>query len=182
VLRLGQIRQVAFVTRDIHASMAFYVEKLGVGPWFYAEASPLQESFYRDGPCDMKLAAALVSTGDMQLELVQPLCETPSMYRDWMARPFARELQQHMAIWPEDYDATLKAAHDEGYRPEQGGLTPFGRFVYLLHPDQPDLALELSELTPLRRSFYAGIAAAAQDWDGRDPVRAFADAMPEPAA
>jgi catechol 2,3-dioxygenase-like lactoylglutathione lyase family enzyme len=181
VLRLGRIRQVAFVSRDIHASMAFYTQKLGIGPWFYAESSPLQESYYRDGPCDMKLAAAIAATGDLQFELVQPLCDTPSMYRDWMGRPFERELQQHVAVWPEDYDATLAQAKAAGYRPEQGGRTPFGRFVYLLNTEQPDLALELSELTPLRRAFYAGIERAAVDWDGRDPVRSFADAMPETA-
>ena len=60
---------------------------------------------------------------------------------------------------------------------EQGGRTGYGRFVYLLHPDNPDLAVELSEITPERQAFYAGIARAATNWDGKAPVRSFAAAM-----
>lgn len=157
--------------------MAFYVEKLGVGPWFFTESPPLETSYYRDGPCNLRLAVGLAVSGQLQFELIQPLCDTPSMYRDWMQRPFDRELQQHVAVWPDDYDAALRAARDDGYRAEQGGLTGFGRFVYLLHPAQPDLALELSDLTPQRRDFYDAIAAAASGWDGRDPVRPFSAAM-----
>ena len=176
MLKPGKIRQVAYVTRDIHASMASWTERLGIGPWFYAEGSPIAGSYYRGAPCPLTLGTALAASGDMQFELVQPLCDTPSMYRDWMARPFAHELQQHVAVWPTDYDGLLAAAQADGYAPEQGGTTPWGRFVYLLHPGQPDLALEMSELTPQRGAFYAAIARAAQDWDGRDPVRPFAAA------
>jgi len=177
VLRPGKIRQVAFVTRDIHASMASWTERLGIGPWFYADGSPIDGSYYRGAPCPLRLGAALAASGDMQFELVQPLCDTPSMYRDWMARPFERELQQHVAVWPQDYDGDLAAALTDGYVAEQGGTTPWGRFVYLLHPKQPDMALEMSELTPGRRAFYDGIARAAEGWDGRDPVRPFAAAL-----
>jgi hypothetical protein len=176
LLKRGTIRQVAYVTRDIHASMANWTERLGIGPWFYAEGSPIAGSHYRGAPCPLTLGTALAASGDMQFELVQPLCETPSMYRDWMARPFAHELQQHVAVWPTDYDGLLADALADGYASEQGGTTPWGRFVYLLHPKQPDLALEMSELTPERAAFYAAIARAAQDWDGRDPVRPFAAA------
>jgi hypothetical protein len=172
----GPIRQYAFVTRDIHASMAYYIDHLGVGPWFFAEAAPVVESYYRGAPCPFKLAAAIAVSGDVQIELMQPLCDTPSMYRDWMARPFARELQQHVAFWPDDYDASLAAALRAGYRAEQGGSTGYGRFVYLLHPDNPDLAVELSEVTPQRSAFYGGMAAAAQAWDGKAPIRPFSAA------
>ena len=93
----GRIRQVAFVTRDIQASMAYYARRLGVGPWFFAESAPMLESYYRGAPCPMRMAAALAVSGDMQFEFVQPLCETPSMYLDWAGRSYAREMQQHVA-------------------------------------------------------------------------------------
>jgi hypothetical protein len=174
----GVIRQVAYVTRDIHRSMANWTERLGVGPWFYAEGSPIEGSCYRGADCPLRLATALVASGDMQFELVQPLCDTPSMYRDWMARSFTLELQQHVAVWPRDYDAGMAAAISDGYAEEQIGRTPWGRFAYLIHPEQPDLALEMSELTPRRAAFYDNIARAARDWDGLAPVRPFSAANP----
>jgi hypothetical protein len=176
MFRPGVIRQVAFLTRDIHKSMARWTEHLGVGPWFYADGSPIERSFYRGAPCPLRLRTALAASGDMQFELVETACDTPSMYCGWMGRSFDLEIQQHVAVWPANYDEHLNSALAYGYRTEQGGVTPWGRFVYLLHPSHPDLALEISELSPERGAFYRAIAEAAVNWDGRDPVRAFSAA------
>lgn len=175
-LKFGQIRQIAFVTRDLARSIDFYHRQLGIGPWFTTDRAALPECRYRGEPCSMHLAVGLANWGPLQIELMQQMDDSPSIFRDWMSRPFTRELQQHVAHWPEDYEGALSRALAAGFNVEQDGVTPWGPFSYLIHPDNPDQVIEFTEATPERVSFNAAIAAAAENWDGSDPVRPFSAA------
>jgi hypothetical protein len=171
----GEITQVGFVTRDIRASMNFYVDQLGIGPWFIADRVVSTHN-YRGTPQTFVLSVAMAASGGLQLELMQQHDDVPSMYHDWMLRPFARELQQHICFWPDDYDAKLVRAHELGYGVVQDGATARGRFVYLAHPRDPDQVVEITEQTPARRAFNAAIARAAVGWTGEDRIRPFSAA------
>lgn len=173
----GPVRQIAFVTRDIRASMEFYTRELGVGPWFTTEVTEAPGLRYHGAPCTAHFSAALAAWGAIQIEFIQQHDDSPSVFRDWMRRPFARELQQHVCHWAEDYDGTIARAQARGFVVEQDGVTPWGPFAYLLHPDNPDQLFELLAITPRRLAFNRAIAAAAVDWDGRVPIRPFADAL-----
>jgi hypothetical protein len=93
-----------------------------------------------------------------------------------MTRPFERELQHHVTMWPVDYDGRLGQALAAGYQVEQDGQTHRGRFVYLRHPANADQIVEFTEATPARQAFNAAIEAAGRGWDGSDPVRPFSAA------
>jgi hypothetical protein len=172
----GPIRQIAFVTRDMGRSMDFYTRNLGIGPWFSTRRAVFKQCRYRGEACQMQLAAALAAWGPIQIELVQQLDDSPSIFNDWMRRPFEREIQQHVAYWTTDYDGALSLAHARGFVVEQDGETPWGRFAYLLHPDNPDQVIEFTDATSQRQTFNAAIAAAALNWDGSDPIRPFSAA------
>jgi pimeloyl-ACP methyl ester carboxylesterase len=81
---------------------------------------------------DIHLSIALVNSGDVQLELIQQRCDSPSMYRDFLR--VGREGMQHWSSWPVDYDAKLKYALANGYTIGQQGESPRGPFVYLWTP------------------------------------------------
>ena len=166
----GALRQMGYVVRDIEAAMHHWVEVCGVGPWFYVDRLPLTAFTYRGARHDdIHVSVALANSGDVQLELIQQRCDTPSMYRDFLAD--GREGLQHWSSWPEDYDARHRLALAGGYQVGQEGDSPRGRFVYFAAEGHPGTVIEMAHLTPARRRIFDQIRAAAVGWDGRDPVR-----------
>ena len=105
----------------------------------------------------------------MKLELIQQRCETPSMGRDFLAA--GHEGLQHWSSWPEDYDLRYQRALANGYVIGQEGDSPRGRFVYFADEGHPGTVIEMADLTPARRRIFDQIRAAAQNWDGTDPIR-----------
>src|SRR5438105_204307 len=81
----GPMRQVGIVVRDIEKAMRHWVEVCGIGPWFYAEQLPLSEFRYKGRVYDIKMSVALANSGEVQLELIQQRCDSPSLYRDFLA-------------------------------------------------------------------------------------------------
>jgi hypothetical protein len=165
--RLGRITQVAFMTRDIHASIDHFSDHLGIGPWFMIKGGTFAECRYRGEPSRPVLTTAFANARGMEFELMQLDNDEPSMWRDALAMPFARERFHHWCHWPDDYDATLSQARTQGYGVYQDGATTRGRFAYLEHPASPDDILELTERTPERRAFQELVAEAGRAWDGR---------------
>ena len=55
----GPMRQVGIVVRDIEKAMRHWVEVCGVGPWFYAEQLPMDDSATRAGAMISKFRSRL---------------------------------------------------------------------------------------------------------------------------
>lgn len=166
----GDLRQVGIVVRDIEAAMVHWSQVCGVGPWFYTDRLAVTAFTYRGQRHDgIHLSIALANSGDVQLELIQQHCDTPSMYRDFLAA--GREGMQHWSSWPVDYDAKLQHALANGYTVGQEGDSPRGRFVYLWNEGHPGTVIEMAHLTEGRKRIFGAVRAAAVGWDGSDPVR-----------
>jgi hypothetical protein len=166
----GEMRQIGIVVRDIEAAMEHWVEVCGVGPWFYADKLPVTAFTYRDQTFeDIHISVALANSGEVQLELIQQRCDTPSMYRDFLAA--GHEGMQHWSSWPEDYDARVERALSNGYSVGQSGDSPRGKFVYLWEEGHPGTVIEMAHMTRTRRGIFEAIREAAVGWDGSDPVR-----------
>jgi len=166
----GPLRQMGIVVRDIDAAMRHWIEVCGVGPWFYVDRLPVTAFSVRGVRYDgVHISVALANSGDVQLELIQQRCDTPTMYREFLAA--GHEGLQHWSSWPEDYDARHRRALAAGYRVGQEGDSPRGRFVYYEAEGHPGTVIEMADLTPTRRSIFDQIRAAAVGWDGRDPIR-----------
>lgn len=164
----GPMRQVGFVVRDIRAAMRHWVG-CGVGPWFFAPSLDYSSFFYKGVPGRLKLSVALANSGDMQLELMTPLDDSPSMFRDFLDA--GHEGMHHWCVWPDDYDDRLARALSSGWTIGQGGDSTRGKWAYLESSGHPGTIIELAEPTPDRRRINAGVAAAAREWDGSDPIR-----------
>ena len=106
---------------------------------------------------------------DVQLELIQQRCDTPSMYRDFLAAGY--EGMQHWSSWPVDYEDKLQHALSAGYSVGQQGDSARGRFVYLWDEGHPGTVIEMAHMTPTRKSIFDAIRAAAVGWDGTDPIQ-----------
>ena len=166
----GEMRQVGIVVRDIEAAMRHWVEVCGVGPWFCIDKFAVTRFSYRGTRYDdIHITLALANSGEVQLELIQQRCQTPSMYRDFLAA--GHEGMQHWSSWPVDYDNMLKRALANGYSVGQDGEARTGRFVYLWQEGHPGTVIEMAELTAARERFFDAIRQAAVGWDGADPIR-----------
>ena len=174
----GQIRQAGYVVRDIEASMAFWSETLGVGPWFYNERVPIRNYRYHGQPHEVHNSVALANSGPLQVELIQTRNDAPSMYRDFLR---AGNLGlQHVAYWTEQFDDDLARLDAQGFKVAMSGeVGERGRFVYFepaAHAGvHPGTVIELSEVAGPKGKLFRMIREASEGWDGRDPVRPFPD-------
>lgn len=166
----GEPRQNGYVVRDIEAAMEHWSRVLGVGPWFHFERVPIEDFRYRGEPSPLEVSIALANSGALQIELIEPRNDAPSMYRDFLAA--GREGLQHLAFWTERFDDDLARLRAQGHEIGQSGrIGANGRFVYLLTETHPGTVVELSEVSGPKGRFFAHIAQAARSWDGSEPIR-----------
>ncbi|HXQ60569.1 MAG TPA: VOC family protein [Acidimicrobiales bacterium] len=167
---LGPIDQLGYVVDDIEGSMAHWTRQLGVGPFYFLPSPPMQELTYRGRPTPARIAVALSFSGLLQVELIQPLDDEPTPYRDFMAAHGTG--LHHVARFVDDYDEAVARYAARGMEAYFGGrgLTEKQRFCYFDTEFHGGTASELIETVEFG-GFFEAIRAAAADWDGSDPVR-----------
>ncbi len=166
----GPVRQNGYVVKDIHKALRHWTEVLGVGPWFYREHAPIEEFRYRGQASNVDVSIALANTGSLQIELIQQLNDAPSLYKDFLDA--GHEGLQHLAYWPENFEAAVSSALSAGYRVgHEGRVGNPGRFVYLDTQYHPGTIIELSDKSGPKGRMFKRIAEAAASWDGSDPIR-----------
>jgi catechol 2,3-dioxygenase-like lactoylglutathione lyase family enzyme len=167
----GNIRQNGYVVRDIEAAMQHWVEVLGVGPFFYMPHIACTSFEYRGRPGDPDISIALANSGDLQIELIQQHCDSPTLYKDFLDA--GREGLQHVSAWDADIDATVDRLTAAGHRIAQRGSMQGGvvKFVYFDTEAHPGTVFEISNMAGDLEYIPAMVADAARDWDGSDPVR-----------
>ncbi|MEW1718247.1 VOC family protein [Streptomyces sp. NPDC093109] len=163
----GRIAQIGYVVHDLRAAMDFWVAQ-GVGPWFYQEPVELDWFRYRGADSGMKMAAALANSGDIQIELIQPLNDEPSLYKDFLDA--GHEGAQHVAYWSEDYQQLYDRALSLGYTVAQEGAIRGGRFAYLDTETHPGTVIEISDIGGAKGELFATLREMAAAWDGTSPI------------
>jgi catechol 2,3-dioxygenase-like lactoylglutathione lyase family enzyme len=170
----GDIRQAGYVVNDIEQAMDYWSKTLGIGPWFYNPRVPIVNYRYRGDSYEPHNSVALANSGSLQMELIQVRNDTPSMYRDFLKA--GNTGLQHVAYWTQDYDADLARLEAQGFKAVMSGeVGKNGRFVYFDTETHPGTVIELSEVAGPKGKMFDLIREASQDWDGKDPVRAFPD-------
>jgi hypothetical protein len=167
----GPLRQMGYVVPDIEAAMKHWHEVCGIGPWFYSERLPLTRYWFDRIEYPLPhFSIALANSGDVQIELIEQRCQTPSLYQEFLSANPKGGLQ-HWSSWPENYDELYDRAVANGYTPAQEGDAPRGRFVYFREEGHPGTIIEMSHATAKRRAIFDAVRVAAVAWDGRDPIR-----------
>lgn len=129
--------QVAYVVEDLDAAVRHWADALGVGPWSVWTMGPdvLSETHYEGEPTQFGIRHALAWSGEMQIELVQPL-SGPSIFADQLAA--SGPGLNHVGRLVDDRPAERAALIASGYRAVQGatfGASRDGRFEYFAAPD-----------------------------------------------
>jgi hypothetical protein len=107
------IFQTAFVVEDLDVAIEQFSARLNVGPWrTFREVGPAG-ALYRDAPAQATLHVAFGCAGHMTYELVQPVDDAPSVYRDVIDdRGYGFH---HFGYGTRDFDRAVAAMHAEGY-------------------------------------------------------------------
>lgn len=165
------IVQIAFVVTDIRCSIGAWLAE-GVGPWFLQERWRPEGALYRGQTSQTEIAAALCFSGHTQIELLQPLDREPSVYREVLDRRGPGF--HHIARGTTDYEADVERYRCRGQDLAFEAVVPTGSRVAYLDTNAilPGF-VELIESTAANDRFFTAIYAAAQGWDGHDPIRSF---------
>jgi hypothetical protein len=166
------IIQMAYVVEDIHAAMAEWVAKLRVGPWFLLDHFSGDEPLYRGRPSTADVSLAMAFAGHMNIELIQPNNDAPSVYREIIdARGYGFH---HWGCATGHFDRDLEryrqAGHEVGFicRVPSGG-----RVAYMDTTRQLPGFVELIELGGAFEPVFSRFYRASIGWDGSEPVRSF---------
>lgn len=166
----GSIAQIGYVVRDLESSMRGFIAT-GVGPWFHLEGVKPTNFTYHGQPSEMVMDVAVANSGGIQIELISPANDAPSMYADFLAA--GNEGVQHIAYWSENYqdlyDRALAAGFTVGQEGQIGGED--GRFAYLNTEHHPGTVVEISDVGGSKKFIFDLIKAAASSWDGSNPIQ-----------
>lgn len=173
----GGIIQTAYVVADIHDAMEKWRTRLNVGPWFLLDHFTGEEATYRGGSAVADIAIAMGFAGHMQIELLQPNDDHPSVYKETIEeRGYGFH---HFGKSSLDYAADLKAYKAHGYELAFEAKVPSGGLVgYLDTKGELPGFLELIEDTPGLDEMFSSFYQASLVWDGKDPVRSMLTGEP----
>jgi len=163
----GDITQLGHLTDDIEATAKAWTDTTGIGPW--TRMSNVTMAAKMNGEdVEINIDVALAYKGDVQIELIKPLCDTPSPYS--ANKKAGIWGLHHIQFTTDDMDASLEVAKAPGLEPvcliEAGG----GKYAYL---KGPGVWFELMEANEGLQGLFAFIKAASVDWDGSDLIRDF---------
>ena len=170
---MGGVAQTAFVVTHLQDAIGRWVADMRAGPFFVLKHFLAPGQTYRGEESLADITLAMGFAGHMLIELIQPLDDNPSVYRETI------ELRgygfHHLGMACADVDATSREYQARGYREAFRAAVPTGgEVVYLDDGTGAQLGfLELLPVTPGMDATFTRFWEASHGWDGSDPVRSF---------
>ena len=129
---VSEVFQVALVVRDLKATMAEYVDRMGIGPWRVMHFGPprMTEMRLRGEPTSFSMDIAIAFTGDTMWELIEPV-DGPSIYKEFLdehGEGLHHVLVRHEGL---DFDAAVARFGQAGCPPLMEGRLGEIRFAYV---------------------------------------------------
>ncbi len=172
----GEAIQTAIIVPDTEKAMQGWLEA-GIGPFFVAEEHRMPARFRGGETEEVVFRAAFACSGDMQYELIQPLDDTPSAFREYLNRHPEGGFH-HIAYLCDDIDDKLAEVNADGplFEVVQEFVFPDGHVheVYLepVRNVTGQIAVQLiSRKNEPGVQFFEQMKVAAAEWDGSRPVR-----------
>ena len=173
------IIQYAWVVPELEAAARHWHATLGVGPFLINRDLKLTRPRYRGHPGGPRFSTAVAQSGDVQIELVEQLDDSPSAYRDLVA-PGATGFH-HVAFIAGDFAAALSGLTGQGHAIAADGLFGDMRDAYVDTSGAIGCMTEIIEDKPAIRAFFAAVRKTAERWDG-DPATLLREMAPAPAS
>ncbi len=168
----GGLIQMAYVVPDIRAAIHWWVEGVKAGPFFLLDHFTGVDPVYRGQPSSADVAIAMGFAGHMLIELIQPLDDHPSVYRELIER--SGYGFHHFGRASPDMAGDVAAMEAQGYvLAFRAGVPTGGEVAYMDGGSHTPGFIELIEATAGMDAAFTGFWRASIDWDGRNPIRSF---------
>ncbi len=160
--------QIGFVVDDVLTAAGAWARVFHIGP-FHVMPVVDQHLEYRGEQSTITIQVAVAQAGPVQIELIQQLCERPSIFREWR-RGRVSGIHQLATVTP-DYEG--RKAHYQRLGYELVGESSNGRFRVAYFDTAADFGFytEVVEQTPRFLEQLDKIDKTCAEWDGTDPVR-----------
>ncbi|MBB6123988.1 VOC family protein [Sphingobium subterraneum] len=166
---LGDIIQLAYFPTDFDAALSYWIETMGVGPFFILNDVRLGDMKYRGQPTDAVFSMAIGYWGDIQIELIKTDSDAPSLYSGDYA---VRDRLHHVCIFVDDIQAARAACAQAGAEViVEGKVGDDGEVIYVDPGQGPGHVIEFLQPVSGSEGLFAMMREAARNWDGTDPVR-----------
>lgn len=165
---LGPVMQLAYVPSDFDAAVAHWTGRMGVGPFHLVENIHLEGMRYLGQPTDARFSLALAYWGDLQIELIRPENDAPSIYTG----PYGvRDRLHHVCVLVDDLDEAYRVCAATGATVALEGRFGSSRVLYADPGTGPGHLVEVLQRATEGPDLFAIIREACRSWDGRDPLR-----------
>jgi hypothetical protein len=162
--------QMCWVVPDLRSAVDTWLRTTGVGPFFMFDSVTFDSPRYRgEAAACPPISAAMAQAGDLQIELVSQNDDRPSFWRDVV--PAGKSGLHHMALYCSDYDTALAAYIEAGSEIAFSGLMMGSRVCWVDTCSKLGFMVELIEANPVADNVFSQFRLAAQNWDGRNPIR-----------
>ena len=166
---LGEVMQLAFVPEDFDAAVRHWTEVMGVGPFFLMEGIHLEGMKYRGVPTDAVFDLALAYWGDIQIELIRPRDDHPSIYSGEYADVGGG--LHHVCILVDDIEEATRVCGEQGAEIVIEGSLGDSRVIYVDPGQGPGSLVEILQQGEGGPGLFAMIKQAGEGWDGSEPLR-----------
>jgi hypothetical protein len=165
------IVQYAYVVDDLDEGIRHWVEVMGAGPFFVSRNHRGRDHTYRGVLDDAVFSYAFGQAGPAQIQLIQCMDDSPSVYRDMFA-PGEGGFHHVACLVPAgDMPAEVGRFVDAGYD-VASTLHSYVPVAYLDCRSTLGFFVELHGLNDDVEELFAEIRSAHEDWDGvTEPVR-----------
>jgi len=160
--------QLGFVVDDLLEEAARWAQVYGVGP-FHVLPRVETPCTYHGNPSAVEVQIGVSQAGPVQIELIQQLCDRPSVYRDLVAKGESGFHQ--LCTVTADYAGKIVHYEQHGYELVTEMVVKGQHLAYFDTVDDFGFYTEVVEETPGFLASLDTIAKTCADWDGRDPVR-----------
>jgi len=163
------ITHVGYVVEELEPAVEWAVRTLGAGPFFVVDRVPFDTCTFRGEAASYVHSSAFGQWGPIKVELTVVHSAEPAALRDLMRG--APPTVGHVGWLADDLEAETAALAAAGMPLFHTGSS--GPVAAHWHDGRAVLGhhVEVLRRSPELEGFYERIRAAAEGWDGSDPVR-----------
>ncbi len=166
------IIQMSYVVKDIQAAMRQWSANARVGPWFLLDHFTGTNPIYRGQPSTADVSIAMGFAGHMNIELIQPNDNEPSVYKEWIDQKGYGF--HHWGIATRNLQADVSAYQARGHALAfLAGVPSGGSVAYMDTTAEMPGYVEFIELGEGFDAVFGRFYRESQNWDGKDPIRSF---------
>lgn len=165
----AKIVQNCYVVRDMEEACARMNKLYGIGPFIGGAESALEDHTYRGKAEEpIRIRGVFAQSGDLNIELVQPVSTTPSAFHDMY--PNGEEGFHHVAVFCDDYEKERDAFVAAGF-PVASEFRAVGKMLCYIDARNPlGHMIELYPEHEVIRAMYRQTREAAANWDGKELI------------